>query len=120
WRRVEKRQNAAVRLDPVFGIGAAIAGLGKTDEAVSCIAHAPLRRRAGCAAKSASNRARRDTVSGHQHELRLKARPMFTLSRARQALKLDPLISRQYDRCCFRMAAHAALNHDSRIRDSGY
>jgi hypothetical protein len=33
WRRVEKRQNAAVRLDPVFGGGAAIAGLGKTDEA---------------------------------------------------------------------------------------
>jgi N-terminal domain of anti-restriction factor ArdC len=68
----------------------------------------------------AADRPCRGGVRHHKHDLRLQARAVLRLGRPRQTLEFGPLFLRQRDRRCFQMAAHAALNHDSPIRDSGY
>ena len=70
-----------------------------------------------------------DTVADHrdahavrrqQHNPRPLPQPVLRLRRTRQALKLGTFLRRQNDNCRLRDAAHASLNHDSFISDSGY
>jgi hypothetical protein len=80
------------------------------------LASAPRRSRSRARVQSRASRRH----GGHQRDLRLQARAMLGLRRARQAFELGPLLAYQYDRRCRAKAAHAALNHDSPISDSGY
>src|SRR5262249_25244592 len=56
-RSVEYRQNALVGLHPVFGFGAAVAGLVQPGQVVARIAPPPLRGRSGGATNIAADRA---------------------------------------------------------------
>ncbi len=60
----------------------------KAGQAVFGMAHAPLRRRAGCAAERPPDRPRRGAGGRHQHDSRLQARPVFRPRRTRQIVKL--------------------------------
>ena len=105
-RRVEQRQDALVRVDPVFGLCAAIAGLGKAGHAVFRVANPPFRCGSGRAPKRPANRQRRRAVRRHQHNSRLQARAVLRSPRPRQALKRGPFLERQdnrgslHQRCC--------------------
>jgi hypothetical protein len=71
-------------------------------------------------ADRAADRARLYTVRRQKHDPCPLAHPVLRLRRTRQAFKLGPLLLRQCNRCRFRDAAHASLNHDSTSRNSGY
>jgi len=74
------------------------------------------------AADRAGNGAGRGAIRRQQNDPRLQTGAMFGLRRTRQALKLGAFLRRQNNRRRFGndLAAHAALNHDSAINDSGY
>lgn len=118
--RVAQRPNAAVRLDPVFGLGAALGNLRKASEAVPRIAHGPLRRRSGRATERAPNHPRRRAIDSSQHDLRLHSRAAFRPDRARQALQFGAFITRQRNPRRSRKVVDAALNYFSPKCDSGY
>jgi len=119
---VKQRQNTAARLGSVLRRRATPAFLTEAGDPILGVTDPPFGGRAGGAADIPRNCPRRCATCRKQHDPRLQARPVFALPRTRQALQFDPLLARQNNRRGFRndLAAHAALNHDSVSRDSGY
>ena len=93
--RVEKRQDAAARLRPVFRRGAAIAGLVEACEAIPRITHPPFGDYADRAPNFTGNRTCRGAIRCHQHNLRFEPRAVLGFRRAHQAFELGALVIRQ-------------------------
>ena len=84
------------------------------------IADPPPRDRAGRASNCTSNRPARHAVRSQKHDPSPLPQTVLRPRRARQTIKIGAFLDRQNDRCRFRDAAHASLNHDSFISDSRY
>ena len=106
-----------VRRRRVLRLRGAITRLVETRKRLLGVAHPPFRGRTGRAADRATDRARGHTIRRHQ-QMAL-AHPVLRLRRTRQAFRLGALFLRQGNRCRFRDAAHAPLNHNSIFRNSG-
>lgn len=118
-RAVQHSQNALAGLGSVL-VRHPARGFVETRKSPLRIAHPPLRCGAGRAANRPSNCSRRCTIRRQQDDPRSPIQSMLSFGRARQAVTLRTLSLRRYDRSRFRDAAHAALNHNSSMSDSGF
>jgi len=117
---IQQRQDAFVRLRRILRLGAPIARLVETRTPLLGIANPPLRDRAGRASNCTSNCPARHAVRSQKHDPSPLPQTVLRPRRARQTIKIGAFLHRQNDRCRFRDAAHASLNHDSFISDSRY
>jgi hypothetical protein len=117
---IEKRQNARIVPRPVFGLRAPLACLVEARHPSRRIANPPFGRCADRAADRSRDFTRRRAIARHQHDPGALARAVLAFRRTRHTLKVSAFLASQNYPRRFRDALHASLNHDSRIRDSGY
>ena len=95
---IERRQNTLVVGLRIFWIIAALAGFVEAAKPALGVAHPPFRRCPRRAANRPADGPRRQTIRRQKYDPRPLPKPVFGPCRARQALKLGPLLIRQCDR----------------------